>query len=61
MKLLIKRNTGEEMLVSDDIVEVVRCKDCKHSALTSMDGELYCFQKNKIVRCEDSCSCKKGE
>lgn len=28
MKLLINRNTGEEMLVSDDIVEVVRCKDC---------------------------------
>lgn len=28
MKLLINRNTGEEMLVSDDVVEVVRCKDC---------------------------------
>ena len=28
MKILINRNTGEEMLVSDDVVEVVRCKDC---------------------------------
>ena len=30
MRLLINLNTGEEMHVSDDIVEVVRCKDCKY-------------------------------
>ena len=29
MKLWINRNTGEEMLLPDDVIEVVRCKDCE--------------------------------
>ena len=39
-----------------DLVEVVRCKDCRHSALTSIDGVLYCFKVNNTVKREDFCS-----
>ena len=41
--------------------EYIRCRKCRHSALTSTDGELYCFKENKIVRCEDSCGCAEGK
>ena len=41
--------------------EYIRCHKCRHSALTSTDGELYCFKENKIVRCEDSCGCAEGK
>ena len=40
-----------------DVVEVVRCKDCRHSALTSIDGVFYCFKANNTVKREDFCSC----
>lgn len=35
--------------------EYIKCRKCRHSALSSTDGKLYCFKENKIVRCEDSC------
>ena len=38
-------------------VNVVKCKGCRHSALTSIDGVIYCFKKYETVKCEDYCSC----
>ena len=36
--------------------KIVLCKECRHSAITSIDGKLYCFKEHKTVRCEDYCS-----
>ena len=39
-----------------NVVKIVKCNKCRHSALTSTDGELYCLKKNKQVKREDYCN-----
>ena len=65
MKILINLNTGEEMRVSDDIVEVVRCKDCTHY----LNGKCYVsnrtnkgiYPRVNIHGCNDDDFCSYGE
>ena len=42
------------MLVSDDIIEVVRCKDCKYIKMTKYGG--YCCANDEGVAYDDYCA-----
>lgn len=46
-----------EMIESNDWVEVVRCKDCKHSIKKDYDGvvsyEYLCILKSTVTRLEE--------
>lgn len=42
-----------------DIVEVVRCKDCKHNSLNRMSGNIFCDLGMGMFQLYDFCS--KGE
>ena len=47
-------NCGAKM--KDGEAKIVKCNKCRYSALTSTDGKLNCFKKNKIVKREDYCN-----
>ena len=61
--LIVKLNMDEikEYLASDDVVEVVRCKDCKYSVSVPKwyDFELGCSLYREYIKETDFCS--KGE
>ena len=64
MRLLINLNTGEEMLLPDDIVEVVRCKDCKYcDKYTKWNNEEYlgCSWNGEVYEVEAEHYCSYGE
>ena len=64
MRLLINRNTGEEMLLPDDIVEVVRCKNCKHcDTYQKWNSKEYlgCSWNGEIYEVEAEHYCSYGE
>ena len=46
----------EGYLAQHDIVEVVRCKDCKHNSLKRMSGNTYCDLGMGLFQLYDFCS-----
>ena len=45
---------------SADVVEVVRCKDCKHGQSYNMFGSRYCLRHNDVA-VKDNDYCSRGE
>ena len=44
-----------------DVVEVVRCKDCKHWKRMNGDKRLQCFHGHGLIRTTENDYCSRGE
>lgn len=54
----IGKSFGEKM---DDVVKVVRCKDCKHSRADDVFGGRWCQFPESIKRVREEFFCANGE
>ena len=66
-KKITIRSTCEKFTPTTDVVEVVRCKDCKHCEIADngkIRKKIYCFQPapiKQIVETEENRFCSYGE
>mgnify|MGYP006945432937 CR=1 FL=1 len=57
---IVNESTGEYKPISDDVVQVIRCKNCKHHHYDS-HGIPYCDKRDYGYGWEDDDFCSKVE